>query len=57
MNYSKSKVFFSQNLSHEFTNGVSAELSVPITEDLGKYIGIPTVNGRVSRTTFKYILD
>ena len=44
-------------MSQETSNSISAELGIPLTDDLGKYLGIPTINGRVSRNTFHFILD
>ncbi|XP_074296948.1 uncharacterized protein LOC141627613 [Silene latifolia] len=53
----KSRVFFSSNTRPEIQNAVSNTLGFDITNDLGSYLGMPTINGRVTRNTFSNIVE
>ncbi|XP_074313583.1 uncharacterized protein LOC141648767 [Silene latifolia] len=54
---SKSRVFFSSNTRVEVQQAVSSRLGIEITENLGSYLGMPTINGRVTRNTFASIME
>ena len=51
----KSMVFFLKNTSTIIKEKVSVELVIPITEDLRKYLGLATINDRVTKHTFQSI--
>lgn len=53
----KSMVFFSRNVDSREAQLISASLNIPATEDLGRYQGMPTINGRVTRHTFQHVID
>ena len=53
----KSRVFFSRNTPSAAIVGICDTLSMAATEDLGKYLGIPVLNGRVTRVRFQYIIN
>lgn len=57
MSAQKSLVFFSRNTKQQVRDEVSQELRISTTEDLGKYLSMPTINGGVDRHTFKAISD
>ena len=48
-------VFFPKNTHEAAEDEISTVLGIPITQDLGKYLGLPTINGRVTRLTFEAI--
>jgi len=50
-------VFFSKSTKVEDMDAIGNELGIPKTDDLGLYLGVPTINGSVDRRTFKSILD
>lgn len=32
-------------------------MGIPLTNNLGKYLGMPTIHGRISSYTYKHVLD
>ncbi|XP_019157950.1 PREDICTED: uncharacterized protein LOC109154673 [Ipomoea nil] len=54
---SKSQVFFSRNTSPDVATAISATLNIPVTTNLGRYLGVPSVHGRVTQATFSRLLD
>lgn len=57
VNCDKTRVFFSKNVHWNVRNELSEALGFQRTDDLGKYLGVPVLHSRVSRHTFRYILD
>lgn len=57
ISFSKSQVLFSKNTDPAVAQGVSARLNIARTEDLGKYLGVPSIHGRVTCRTFQGLLD
>lgn len=47
----------SANVTYEVENDISATLGISLTNNLGKYLGILSIHGRVTVNSFKYILD
>ena len=54
---SKLKVLFSPNVLENQSRTICNILEMSSADDLGKYLGVPTMNGRVTRTQFRYLLD
>jgi len=50
-------VFFSKNTNADLIDQISIELGIPVPHDLGKYLGMPTINGRVTKQTFQVVSD
>ena len=50
-------VFFSKNTCETVKAEISTVLGIPITHYLGKYLGLPMINGRLTRLTFEAISD
>ena len=52
-------VFFSKNTDEGLKEQISSVLGIPITHGLGIYIylGLPTVNGRITKQTLREILE
>jgi len=42
-------VYFSKNTTKDVKGEISKELGIPITQDLEKYLGLPTINEWVTR--------
>jgi len=54
---SKSRVYFSPNTSVEDAVEICETLGMECTGNLGKYLGIPTINGRVTKATFQEVVQ
>jgi len=54
---SKSRIYFSPNTHASEMANVCNVLGIEPTDDLGKYLGVPTINGRVKKSQYQYILD
>lgn len=53
----KSTVYFSNSTDHESRATISAELGIGVTEDLGMYLGMPTLTSRVTRETYAHLCE
>jgi len=49
-------MFFSKNTNGNTKEKVSAELGIPSTKDLGKYLGLPTINAGSQNILFMLFL-
>ncbi|XP_015950755.1 uncharacterized protein LOC107475603 [Arachis duranensis] len=47
----KSCVFFSKNVNHNIREELSQELGIPLTSNLGKYLGVPLIHEKCRRAT------
>lgn len=54
---SKSQIFFSKNVSQELANKISGIAGINTTNNLGKYLGVPSIHGRVTNSLFTPLLD
>lgn len=52
INLSKSKIFVSKNISGRRAREISRMAEIPITTDLGRYLGVPLIHGRVTKKTY-----
>lgn len=57
VNADKTRVFFSSNINHNRATQLSEELGFTRTSGLGKYLGAPIHHGRVSKKSYKFIID
>ncbi|CAL1410370.1 unnamed protein product [Linum trigynum] len=53
----KSRVFFSANTTADCQQSLSHELQIPVTSNLGRYLGVPVIHDRVSKYTFLNLID
>ena len=53
----KSSILFSPNTNDAVRAGVCNIMEMPQTEDLGRYLGAPTINGRVTKATYQSIIE
>ena len=54
---SKSKIYFSPTIDDSEIDKINTILAMENTDDLGKYLGVPTINGRVERAQYGYIME
>lgn len=53
----KSRIFFSNNVDGGLKNHLCHISGFQLTDDIGKYLGVPILHERVSRRSFQFILD
>ena len=53
----KSVVFFSCNIKTNFVDILGNRMGMKVTNDLGRYMGVPIIHGKIQRGTYAYILD
>lgn len=52
VNPAKSLLFFSPNVPRQLDNQLSNVSGIPLTNNLGTYLGVPIVHGRMSRNLY-----
>jgi len=52
----KSSIFFSPNTTEDNMVEVCNILNIQRTKDFGKYLGVPTINGRVSKAMYQGVV-
>lgn len=57
LNVGKSKLFISKNISDARARALSQQSGIPLTADLGMYLGVPIRHGRNSASSYQYIID
>lgn len=57
INLNKSLIFCSPNTLCRDKRRIGEVAGIPVTENLGKYLGIPILHKRVNKYTFRYIID
>ncbi|GKV35630.1 hypothetical protein SLEP1_g43875 [Rubroshorea leprosula] len=57
INLAKSKLYISPNIQAAVANSLSSACDIPLTSNLGTYLGVPIIHGRNSATTYKHILE
>lgn len=53
INLRKSKLWFSKNTT--LARSISSNFGIPITKDLGSYLGVPLIHGRILRKQYAYL--
>ena len=53
----KSSIAFSRDVKEETAKRISIAAKIPITTNLGKYLGIPSITGRLHLGLFQHIVD
>ncbi|CAL1403368.1 unnamed protein product [Linum trigynum] len=53
----KSRIYFSANVTDTQRQSLGQELGIPETTNLGRYLGVPVIHGRVSKATFTDLID
>lgn len=57
INFSRSKLFVSKNVHRRHARNLSSFSGIPLTTNLGKYLGIPLLHGRAKREHYDHILE
>ncbi|CAN1121711.1 Putative ribonuclease H protein At1g65750 [Linum perenne] len=57
INKEKSRIFLSSKINRNVSREVSECLGIAATQNLGRYLGVPVIHGRVTKATYEYILD
>ena len=57
VNINKTLMYFSKNVGHRDVVRISNLLGFSVTQDLGKYLGVPLHHTRVSKNMFNDIID
>lgn len=53
----KSRIFVSPNMSQSIANALSSNFDIPITDDLGRYLGVPLLYKRMNKGTFTHVVN
>lgn len=53
----KTRIFFSKNVGRSLKHEICQESGFQVTDDLGKYLGVPILHEKVNSRTFQFILD
>lgn len=53
----KSKLWLSPNVHQQKAVVLSNLCGIPLTQDLGMYLVVPIIHGRVSNSTYKHVVD
>ena len=53
----KSVVFFSRNVNQDKINALGNGMGMVVTNDLGKYLGVPIIHGRITKQMYAYVVD
>lgn len=53
----KSQIYFSNNVNDEEAKNISSIAAMERTQDLGKYLGVPSIHGRITRNMFASLLE
>ena len=57
MSVEKTKMFFSKGVSHSVVRSLSYKSGFIVTQDLGKYLGVPLLHQRITKQTYGYIIE
>ncbi|XP_028071512.1 uncharacterized protein LOC114273895 [Camellia sinensis] len=57
ISFGKSKVLFSSNVQDDKKHFLTSILGIPVTRNLGKYLGCPIYHSRPSRESFQFLID
>ena len=53
----KSRLFVSPNVDNAIARSLSTLSSIPLTNNLGTYLGVPIVHGRMTKNTYAPLVD
>ncbi|OMO56447.1 hypothetical protein COLO4_35642 [Corchorus olitorius] len=53
----KSKILVSSNIDHGRAMDLSSYCGIPLTDDFGKYLGAPMIQGRVTKATYNALVS
>ncbi|KAK9106204.1 hypothetical protein Scep_023048 [Stephania cephalantha] len=53
----KSQLFVSPNVGGGLSADLSEVLNIPLSTDLGRYLGVPLIYGRVTKNTYQQVME
>lgn len=57
VNLEKSQIHFSNNVTPFLAGQIANRAGIPLTEDLGRYLGVPSLHSKVKATTFSGVIE
>ncbi|XP_031105595.1 uncharacterized protein LOC116010359 [Ipomoea triloba] len=57
MNIQKSALYFSKRTLEELQQNIASLTRIPKVEDLGRYLGVPSIHGRLKKESFTGIIE
>lgn len=57
VNVAKSKLLVSKNTPSSLARCISQQVEIPLTQDLGVYLGMPLLHGRATKRTYGFLVD
>ncbi|XP_038687586.1 uncharacterized protein LOC119986972 [Tripterygium wilfordii] len=57
VSFQKSSIYVSKNVDQGVASDISRLSGIPLTDNLGKYLGTPSIHGRVSSKEYQYVVD
>ena len=57
VSFSKSRVFCSNNITEGVAKGITTACGSPLTKNLGKYLGVPLIHGRITNHTYNDVIE
>lgn len=57
MSEAKTRIYFSKNVDNSVKRSIYEIAGFQVTDDLGKYLGVPILHKRVNQRSFRFILD
>lgn len=57
VNLNKPQVHFSPNATHDVAVAITMDAGIERTNNLGRYLGVPSIHGRVTKSVFTPIID
>lgn len=57
VNLQKSSIWFSPNMPDVIRDSISRRFDVSITKNLGKYLGVPVIHGRMRKYMYGYLVE
>ncbi|KAA3472034.1 non-LTR retrotransposon transposase [Gossypium australe] len=52
----KSVMMVSARTGNQLAKDLASRMGIKVTKDLGKYLGVPTINGRITKNTFQEVI-
>lgn len=52
VNFQKSNIFFSSTVSSILASEIVKRIEIPQTDNLGRYLGVPSLHGRTGKVAF-----
>lgn len=57
MSLEKSSLVLSRNVSSQLASTISARMGIPLTANMGKYLGTPSIHKMVNKETYTEVVE